>query len=507
MSLLLSIIESPENCSVTESSKTFGEQGGTIGRAAENYWVLSDPECFLSSHHSKISYENGCYVLTDLSTNGTFLNSSREPIGKGNKVQLQDGDEIELSDYTFKVNLRDAEQISTDSPFPDETPFNEPFASQDMAFGDPFASGDISSIEPLLNSKPEETDPLAALDNVQHSFDSSAMNDVFTSNNSQSDQAGMMNQSVDWPTAQSETGDSFGAGSAVIPEDWDLNEDSAKAVNNDSGVIAQMPIPSVNLKAVEDQNRFSTLETENIQLQIENKKIQTLQAENTRLENELLKMKQQFIMLQKRKNASGNIDIDTTMITAMGLSNYDLSKEKIMEINQIVGEMIRETVTGMMQVLTARSSIKNEFRMNITTIQPVENNPLKFSANVDDALENMFLKKGSSYKKPIEALQDGFHGIAEHQVAILAGIRAAFKGAIERFEPYQLEARFERQAKGSFDVIPMLKKAKNWDQFIYYYNNLVEDMDNSFQYLFGDEFVQAYEDQLQRLIQARNSTK
>jgi len=160
-------------------------------------------------------------------------------------------------------------------------------------------------------------------------------------------------------------------------------------------------------------------------------------------------------------------------------------------------------VTGLMQVLGSRSSIKNEFRMNVTTIQPVENNPLKFSANVDDALENMFIKQGNAYKKPVEAVREGFEGIAEHQVAILAGIRAAFKGVIERFDPVLLENRFAKQNKGG--LIPGSQKAKNWDLYNEYYNDLAGDIDKSFQYLFGDDFVNAYEEQLSQLAIARKS--
>ena len=171
----------------------------------------------------------------------------------------------------------------------------------------------------------------------------------------------------------------------------------------------------------------------------------------------------------------------------------------------LAGEVLREMVSGLMQVLGSRSSIKNEFRMNVTTIQPVENNPIKFSANVDDALENMFIKEGNAYKKPLEAVADCFDGIAEHQVAILAGIRSAFKGVVERFDPVLLDARFSRQNKGG--LIPGSQKAKNWDSYLDYYNELVGDIDNTFQYLFGDDFVQAYEDQLQRLAIARKTKK
>jgi len=508
----MTIIEFPENCTVQESSKTFGEQGGTIGRGSENYWILSDPDCYLSSCHSQISFENGIYILTDISTNGTFLNGSREPMGKGNNVQLQDGDEIELSDYKFKINLWEADKnsaeagfstaaipettdsMSLDDPFSAQISSPTPTADSSFAYTDPFASGEIaSSVESLVNSSPEETDPLAVLDNRRRMTDTAAFTDTYA-DNSYSDQADVMNQSFAWPKSNS----GFGG----IPEDWDDTSFDNSHADSDVAVLNAEVAQPVNNSVSPVKNGVGKSEVE---LNFERQERQELENENIKLRKELNVIKQKFITYQKRNQLPSNILVDTTMIRAMGLPVKNLNKQQVMDINQMVGEMIRETVSGMMQVLTSRNSIKNEFRMNVTTIQPVENNPLKFSANIDDALENMFIKKGSSYKKPVEAIQDGFHGIAEHQVAILAGIRAAFKGAIERFNPEKLEDRFDRQSKGTLDLISGLKKARNWNQFIHYYNELFEDMDNSFQYLFGDEFVRAYEDQLQRLAIARKS--
>jgi type VI secretion system FHA domain protein len=143
--------------------------------------------------------------------------------------------------------------------------------------------------------------------------------------------------------------------------------------------------------------------------------------------------------------------------------------------------------------------------MNVTTIQPVENNPLKFSANLEEAIENMFVKEGNAYKKPVEAIREGFQSITEHQLAVLAGIRAAFTGGIERFNPDALERRFSKYQKSG--LIQMGKKGKNWDFYRDYYRELVSDMDGSFRHLFGDEFVQAYEDQLHRLSLSRKKRR
>ena len=50
-----------------------------------------------------------------------------------------------------------------------------------------------------------------------------------------------------------------------------------------------------------------------------------------------------------------------------------------------------------------------------------------------------------------------------------------------------------------------IAKAKNWEAYASYYEDLVGDIDKSFQYLFGDGFVRAYEDQLQKLAISKKS--
>jgi predicted component of type VI protein secretion system len=61
------------------------------------------------------------------------------------------------------------------------------------------------------------------------------------------------------------------------------------------------------------------------------------------------------------------------------------------ELGQDLGEILRVVVDGVMEVLRARERIKDEFRMRMTTFKPADNNPLKFSANVDDALYNLLV--------------------------------------------------------------------------------------------------------------------
>lgn len=523
MSLLITIIKSPSSVVNTESSKTFETNGGSIGRGNDNTWVLDDPDRFLSSSHCQFSCENAQFYITDLSTNGTFYNGSPHPMGKGTKLPVNQGDTFALGDYEFSMSISSAESLAdpfagngmSSAPIEDNL-FATPSSSGDSDFGyDILGGGHVSSSESLFSMDSEETDPLAALDKAQggaggmNSLGQSA--DSFTSNAdpfgfaTQPDQADALNQQISWPDAVAESAPLTGG----IPDDWE--DDLMSSAPSENTPVVPQPAQAIPSQAVPQQTPVSAAphEISNIAVQntlAENKALDVenlaLKKANAILHAELKVLKQQM-EAQQQRGASADITVDTSLIDAMGFQDHQLVDAEITQINELVGGIVREMVAGLMQVLGSRSSIKNEFRMNVTTIQPVENNPLKFSANVDDALENMFIKKGNAYKKPLEAVREGFDGIAEHQVAILAGIRAAFKGVIERFDPILLDARFSRQNKGG--LLPGSQKAKNWDMYLDYYSELVGDIDNTFQYLFGDDFVQAYEDQLQKLAIARKS--
>ncbi len=502
MTIAVSVLEFPEGASLHESSMTFDEQGGTLGRTQNNTWVLDDPERFLSGSHCKVIFESDGYFLVDTSTNGTFVNNSDEPLGKGNKVKLNDGDQFELSDYKFKVQLLSNNRKNGDLGLLNNQvnilDSDDPFAAPSVPVqsisnplpvapvsSDPFASS-ISSNDLPVDTTTEETDPLAALNKSNQILGETISHDEPFSD-SYSDNANVSNQSVAWPDRAPQKG--------IIPENWDDDlsaSEPAVTESPKSGPVKPLPTAPLAVESAPIEQAAPTISVSESEA-----KGRALEKENKKIRAELAKLKKQMKVLKKRSTSG----IDTTLVDAIGFKNKNLKSEKIAEINEISGEFIRHVVEGMMQTLASRNNVKNTFRMNMTTIQPVENNPLKFSANVDDALDNMFLKEGNSYKKPVETVQESFESIADHQVAILAGIRSAFKSIVNRFEPVTLETRFNKQ--NTRGLLPRNEKAKYWDNFHEYYIELFSDIDSSFQYLFGDEFSQAYEEQLQLLSHAR----
>ncbi|MCP4321110.1 MAG: type VI secretion system-associated FHA domain protein TagH [Alteromonadales bacterium] len=655
MSIEITIIYSPDSVLIEQSSYIFPDKGATLGRAASNFWVLEDPNKYMSSVHANIACEAGQYYLTDMSTNGTFINGAAEPVGNGNQVLLNDGDQFTISDYEFVVKLSATESVETpisspqgNNPFADIAPekSNDPFAgtssfddaSSNAPFSgfdtladnnDPFASAsiganfanDIPSVEAEAS-----TDPLALLDKSDKSDrtgDPFAINDASSdlfSNNSFTttdfadptvENNSVMSESIEWPTANAE--------GSIIPEDWDdwddnlgISSDASvlntqpSAINpvtaidpmnanpvqnnpipdpfstqssneavftgsevnnlnsdpfNNAGFTANDPLtetegnnalfseplvapdilPEQDLDCIEPvvvppqpgrtqaavpqpgrtqskvgqpQENIAVVTATSQQAKVEEKshtrseaEYVNLEQQNQQLRNEIAELKLQLSHAHQAQDTASTsaLNTDTSaalnmVVDAMGLSKWNLSDSKKVEVNETVGLLIRETMQGMMQVLKFRKKIKEEFRINVTTIQSVENNPLKFSANIDDALENMFIKENNAYKAPVDAVKEGFQGIAEHQVAVVAGMQAAFKGLIERFDPDHLEGRFEKYKSTG---LLSLGRTKRWNAYKEYHKGLVENLDDSFQHLFGYDFVQAYEEQMQSLIRAR----
>jgi type VI secretion system FHA domain protein len=176
------------------------------------------------------------------------------------------------------------------------------------------------------------------------------------------------------------------------------------------------------------------------------------------------------------------------------------------ELSQQFGQILRVVVAGLMDVLRARDKIKDEFRMRMTTYKQADNNPLKFSVNVEDALHNLLVKRNAAYLGPVEAFEDAFLDVRNHQMAMLAGVRVAYEAMLAEFDPDRLQEDFDHVSK-SGNFLSGGAKAKYWDLYRTRFHDMVKDADSSFRHLFGDDFAKAYEEQLSRLKAANRAER
>ncbi|GAA0749833.1 type VI secretion system-associated FHA domain protein TagH [Sphingomonas sp. ABOLD] len=103
--------------------------GALIGRSPHADWHLPDPRHHISSRHCEVSYRDGAYLLTDLSTNGTFVNDSAERLTAPHV--LRDGDRIAIGDYRIAVSLPAEASAGTHVAAAAAAPAESPWGSWD----------------------------------------------------------------------------------------------------------------------------------------------------------------------------------------------------------------------------------------------------------------------------------------------------------------------------------------------------------------------------------------
>ncbi|WP_187301349.1 FHA domain-containing protein [Aureimonas sp. AU20] len=115
-----------------------------IGRSPVCDWVLPDPDRVVSGRHCRIDSETNRFVLTDLSTNGTFVDEASEPLGPGAHVTLRDGQALRLGDARVLVQLTGAASSVSSAP---ETEAQSALIADDW-FASPGTSSAASPVGP-----------------------------------------------------------------------------------------------------------------------------------------------------------------------------------------------------------------------------------------------------------------------------------------------------------------------------------------------------------------------
>ena len=105
MALRLRVVSDHRRSLGDRGNIVFGVGGGTIGRSADNDWVLPDPLRYVSAHHARVSFRQGAYFIEDLSTNGAFVNDGDVALNKLGPHRLANGDLLRFGDYQVSVVL------------------------------------------------------------------------------------------------------------------------------------------------------------------------------------------------------------------------------------------------------------------------------------------------------------------------------------------------------------------------------------------------------------------
>lgn len=528
MLLTLEVISPNGEALGANRRKTVGPEGARIGRSRECDWVINDQ--YISRTHAQIRCVGGAFYIEGLGRNPLAINDPGQTIANNEPQLLRSGDRFFLDEYEIKVTMstgaataQSQPSVSPSRPLVDD-PFSEvgaariPGAGQESwgivdanveeaavldplaALGGgasarkeaPLAPINIHQASVLEDSYqlPQPVPPSANGNVIPDSWDRSGFTQM-----GQQPQIKKPAPSVRSNTAA--TGSTPKAGDSSIPDTWDKSRltqmnpplpprDATHKLNPAGGA------PSVAPAGVPP--RHETVANRTAQ------PAHTLRRPPDAVAGGADTIAQPVQALRSAPptpaSAGSSLELEE-LLRAAGLTSEQMSPELAREL----GQVLRIVVQGLMEVLQSRAEIKSQLRMSMTRMQPTENNPLKFSPNVEAALHTLLVERNRGYLPAVRAFQEALVDIRNHQIAVLQGIRSAFDAMLENFDPEKLSEEFDRQNKRG-GLLNILAKNQFREFYVEQFQSLTKDPDESFRRLFGEHFAQAYEDQMDRLKMA-----
>lgn len=180
------------------------------------------------------------------------------------------------------------------------------------------------------------------------------------------------------------------------------------------------------------------------------------------------------------------------------LSGAGINKNLIPDIDKEawfkeLGRSYALMLDGLMKTLHNRAKFKQKNRLNHTAFQHSENNPLKFSANIDDAIHNLYNRKSASFLAPEVAIKSAFQDIEYHEKAMINGVHGAVSGVMKLLDPQNISEQAIQKENLLFNIrLPNNKN--NWKKYENIYEKLNNDLDIEGQERFYlEDFSKAYE--------------
>ncbi len=473
----------------------FDELGGNIGRAEGNTLVLNDPGRSISRIHAAVVYRGGQFYIRGLgSTMPVYLND--QPLNNGQDTVIANGDKIRIGDYVLQVT----DNVSVAGASLHEEILHQPQTQ-------PLAEANNQSLADLLAFPAGDVKP----DTVPPS------NDVFNP----------VVQSIVDPFASQNSA----VPSQMIPADFDpvaafssTSENKlpevAPAASINAEVIHPLLEPKEKPLSIDDvihpASPLNDLAEHSAQESVDplvalNQTAQGVQRDDTSaLKASLPPMHVQTESDRKQsvpvsqpadaKSFSGHEELLQAFLQGAGISNLEKPLELTPQLMQQLGQLLRMSTQGTLDLLLARALMKREMRAEATIIAARENNPLKLSPNVEVALMHLLIPKSKEhgFMPPLQAMKDAYNDLRSHQFGFMAGMRASLSGVLDRFNPKRLENRLEQKTIVD-SVFSINRKAKLWDLFTERYSDISSEAEEDFQVMFSKEFLKAYEAQIAKL--------
>jgi type VI secretion system protein len=506
----------------------FTSLGGSIGRSKECDWTLHDNDRYISNKHILITYQDMQFVLTDVSSNGVFINGSTVPLGKGNSAVLKVSDKVTLGKFCLQVD-----EIETDTQTPVSVQ-NNPSSPHSDLLGLVMGSPSNASASPAANSS---------------SQDSLGLHDILTgASSSPSTQAPSAPSYKDYTPPESPSNPLFAASAVppripdtsfseadneadnnqspfadnkalsnsssanIIPEDWDLSESSddeqaqfANIPDFDEPFSIPSSTPPVSHNADSEDTQASETPPTQVGLfgsQQESSPEAAVPASPAVTSTEV---NQSNTLPEPPPPASFNPSMPSAQNPLSQDAFFELLYDKLGLPKEYMANVNREafaddivtilmsSTQGIMSLLAGRSVFKQESRLSLTMIRPQSNNPIKFSIDPSDTLEMLLVKKKAGYKSAHDSYSEALNDIQLHQMAFLSGLQATLSGVLGELAPSKIEDEVNEKGKS---FIGLKANQQKWEAFKIHQDRLQKQVNENLNEVLSKHFSDAYEAQI-----------
>ena len=487
MALRLQIVSRHRQSLGERGMKEFGQNGGTIGRSLESDWVLPDGQRFLSSRHASIDFRSGSYYIIDTSTNGVYVNGSDQPVGRGNPQRLFSGDRVRLGDYEILVEIDEIDETQeqlSDLPHVDPVDLKQRVEAPEPTgedLVDPFEVTGVG-IESLLDE--HEAATLTPLDYKFKGEDLRLEEEVV---------AAPAPAPASKPHVKPKSAKARALAAASTPPRGGAKSNRNTRAASPAKVSARPASASPAKASARPTSAPAAAQAA----------AATAAPTAAAASRQRVGAPAPAAISRQRAAANGPTPLDS-FFRGAGMQPRALEEGEAEEILHRIGQVMREMIVGLTENLNLRAAQKSALRQSNTTIQPRENNSLKFSAGVDEAFNNVLFRESEQYLDAVESVREAFGDVKTHQQVLMKALQTAIGDYIARLDPDQLEEKFAIR-KGM--LMGATNKLKYWDLYKDLYQVVAQQNAGELPDVFLEEMSRAYEAELERATGTKRGTQ
>ena len=162
----------------------------------------------------------------------------------------------------------------------------------------------------------------------------------------------------------------------------------------------------------------------------------------------------------------------------------------------LAGRLFREALVGFKDLERTRGETRNRYRIEVPPQDPDDPRPSLADSMVEDLLVALFVRHESRSLDSVQWLRETVGDAKLHETATAHATRCAFVEFLDRIDPAELEARFERTARRG--KTRAADKSQYWDLFTTFYRNLIEMPAEHLPHTFVEAFAAAYREVLKK---------